>query len=116
MNKVKSKRKSIGQLYKVRRNGQERIFGTAIGGYSAIFEWILVRMFPGLHYTGGYAVVMVSGCVLIWWAFSAIIAIILLALYVPLAVYSLLLEYPATAVRQDWGKFNEKKHHDSWDW
>lgn len=97
---INVKANTIKELYRVRRNGRLSIWGTALGVYSAFWEWILVKIlwlkvwdwarnvggknipksnpYTLFHKPNGYSLIFYSLGIWVWWILVTIIAAIII--------------------------------------
>ena len=93
---------SLKELYELRRNGRLSIWGTALGAYSAFWQWLLIyklwlggdddndsppsnfpkNMYQLIHIPDGYALVFLSPIMLIWWILCSIFMFLLFSLII----------------------------------
>jgi hypothetical protein len=145
---------TLKELYQKRRNGHLSIWGTALGAYSAFWQWFLINIMWGkcffrvkpvgepvkdlyqkIHVPDGYALVLLSPVMIIWWVFcSGIILFCLLVImgyflilgslylilsapYPVLALYAVIFEFPASIINRDLGEIDYTKYsfQNKWD-
>jgi hypothetical protein len=136
---------TLKELYLARRNGHLSIWGTALAWYSAFWEFFLIHILWGKipkpiillyrywHKSNGYALVLYSTLIWIWWGLSTVILLANLALlviycvawfcallitsapYPLIAIYTLIYELPASVLNRDFGNMNEAdKYYNLW--
>ena len=124
---------TISEYYERERNGKLSIWRTALDFYNAFFKWFyegehtldwvgdfLFDLYQKPRCIDGYALVLLSPLMLIWWVFCTIlfftyigvvvVMVILTASPFPLLwIYTILFEAPASALNHDFDKVDKSK-------
>jgi hypothetical protein len=112
----------FNELFAIRRNGRQGIRFLLIATYATLFECITsylhrLIMLPKGKLLDGYALTLLGPFILIWWVFwftfgGFFVLPILIVLWIPVLLYTVLFEFPASFLNSTKEIYNSKSTDD----